>query len=83
MGSEKRTLKFSEGQDSSKMPGPGNYDHRESKDVKTYTFGAKSKIVYNQNPGPGAYDADTIQLRDSSRTYVIGSEKRTLRFAES
>lgn len=47
MGTEKRTLKYSEGHDPSTMPGPASYDQSESSNIKTYTFGAKSKIVYN------------------------------------
>ena len=43
MGSEKRVLKISEKdqQDPSYIPGPGNYDQSQNKNVVTYTFGAK------------------------------------------
>lgn len=48
------------------MPGPASYDQSDSTNIKTYTFGAKSKIVYNQNPGPGAYDNDNQQIKEST-----------------
>jgi hypothetical protein len=64
------------------MPGPASYDHSESKNVKTYTFGAKSKIVYNQNPGPGTYNNNNEHIKESSKNYVMGSEKRVLKFEE-
>ena len=88
IGSEKRVLKFGISKDEhSMMPGPGNYDQSGASmgttNNKTYTFGAKSKDVYNRNPGPGAYDANANKVKDSSRTYVMSTEKRVLKFGNS
>lgn len=59
------------------MPGPGMYENNSPNKSKAFTFSGKTKDRYNQNPGPGAYDAITEHTKDSARTYVMSSEKRT------
>ena len=64
------------------MPGPATYDQTQNSNVKTFTMGTKQKDKYNKNPGPGTYETTTETTKESSRTYVIGSEKRVLKFGE-
>ena len=83
IGSEKRQTQFGNDKDQQNMPGPGNYEVTETNNVQTFSFNSKQDEKYNNNPGPGTYNADHNNTKDSSRTYVIGSEKRQTQFGNN
>ena len=83
IGNEKRTLASVRSNDDLNKPGPGMYEMKSSISSKAYTIGAKTSEKYNQNPGPGAYDASPEKVKDTARTYAIGSEKRTTQFGSA
>ena len=60
---EKRTLMTVK--ESEDKPGPGMYEHSETKSKQAYTFGMKQNNKYNENPGPGHYDAEYEKVRSS------------------
>lgn len=78
MSTEKRQTNFGNSKDELASPGPGMYERNDSSPVKSFTIAGKNKDTYNQNPGPGAYNANPDHTKDSTRTYAMGSEKRTL-----
>ena len=57
-------------------PGPGMYNVQGTNNAKAFTIGSKNETKYNNNPGPGAYDPSPEKIKDSTRTYAIGGEKR-------
>lgn len=59
------------------------YERIESPNNKAYTMGGKPQTKYNNNPGPGAYDPSPEKIKDTTRTYAIGGEKRTTQFGQA
>ena len=59
------------------------YEQSASNKNTAFTFGNKNKETYNQNPGPGSYNAIPETTKDSARTYVMGSEKRKTQFGST
>ena len=68
------------------MPGPGNYANDKSefgKSGQKYTIGGKQGQRFNDNPGPGAYQADPSKTKDTARSFGMGSQKRALMYGNS
>ena len=59
------------------------YEVNSARNIKSFKIEGKIQDKYNQNPGPGAYDASPEKTKDSARTYAIGNEKRTTQFGNS
>lgn len=60
------------------MPGPGNYDQGSAfKADKGFTLGGKQPQKYNENPGPGAYEARNEVIKASQPSMRLASAKRT------
>lgn len=65
------------------MPGPGNYDHADSKGFGksgiSVTLRGKAKDTQRlHSPGPGAYDLEgNAKIRERVQTVKIGTSKRT------
>ena len=62
------------------VPGPGKYSEQTSTFGQTHnapTMGARIEERYNQNPGPGQYDADASRIRsDVAGAVRIGQAER-------
>lgn len=57
-------------------PGPGYYykDKYFARDVPPITLKGKLKDkLFNENPGPGSYNASVQAIKDSLRSFNIGS----------